>query len=87
MVSLEVSWAQCTPGGYHWSMTTTTFHVQGMTCGHCVAAVREEIGRLAGVSDVEVDLATGRVDVTSETPVPRSSVADAVDEAGYSLTD
>ena len=39
--------------------TTTTYLVTGMTCGHCVAAVTEEIGRLDGVSDVDVDLVAG----------------------------
>ena len=37
----------------------TTYTVSGMTCGHCVSAVREEIGKLEGVSDVQVDLPTG----------------------------
>jgi len=65
--------------------TTTDYTVSGMTCSHCVAAVREEIGRLAGVQQVDVDLAAGRVTVTSTEPLPRADVAAAVDEAGYDL--
>jgi copper chaperone len=68
-------------------MTTTTFTVKGMTCGHCVAAVREELGRIDGVTDVDVDLDSGAVVLTSARPVPRDLVAAAVDEAGYELAD
>ena len=50
-------------------MTTSTFQVQGMTCGHCVSAVRSEIGRLSGVSEVTVDLDSGKVTVTAEQPL------------------
>jgi copper ion binding protein len=56
-----------------------------MTCGHCVQAVSTEVGKLAGVTDVEVDLATGAVTVTSDAPLEREAVAAAVDEAGYEL--
>ncbi|WP_068156104.1 heavy-metal-associated domain-containing protein [Rhodococcus phenolicus] len=62
-----------------------TYRVEGMTCGHCVSAVREEISALTGVSDVDVNLETGAVVVTSETGLDRQAVADAVDEAGYVL--
>ncbi|WP_420123130.1 heavy-metal-associated domain-containing protein [Nakamurella sp.] len=69
-------------------MSTTTYDVTGMTCGHCVAAVTEEIGALAGVTDVSVDLqpgTTSRVTVTSDRPLPDEAVRAAVDEAGYEL--
>lgn len=66
-------------------MTTSTYTVSGMTCGHCVAAVAAELGRLAGVTDVTVDLDSGRVDVTSTGPLADADVAAAVDEAGYDL--
>ncbi|MCA1984648.1 heavy-metal-associated domain-containing protein [Nocardioides nematodiphilus] len=65
--------------------TTQTFTVTGMTCGHCVASVTEEVQELAGVSDVEVDLATGAVTVTSAEPLDESAVRAAVEEAGYQL--
>ena len=66
-------------------MTRTTYRVEGMTCEHCVRAVRDEVGGLAGVTDVQVDLATGEVAVTSAAPLEERAVRDAVDEAGYEL--
>jgi copper ion binding protein len=67
-------------------MTTSTYVVKGMTCGHCVKSVSAEVGGLAGVSGVEVDLASGRVTVTSAEPLDREAVKAAVEEAGYELT-
>lgn len=66
-------------------MTTSSYSVVGMTCGHCAGSVREEIGRLDGVSQVDVDLATGNVDVTSAAPLSGDDVKAAVEEAGYQL--
>lgn len=66
-------------------MTTQTYTVTGMTCGHCVDAVRAEVGGVAGVRNVAVDLASGTVTVTSDAPVADADVAAAVDEAGYAL--
>ncbi|QSE87754.1 heavy-metal-associated domain-containing protein (plasmid) [Rhodococcus pseudokoreensis] len=66
-------------------MSTTTVTVTGMTCGHCVSSVRGEIGNLPGVTAVDVDLASGRVDIDSETPIEQAALAQAVDEAGYQL--
>ena len=68
--------------------TTANYSVSGMTCSHCVAAVTDEVGRLAGVSAVDVDLNAGgdsRVTVTSKAPLPVDAVRTAVDEAGYAL--
>ncbi|MEH1098068.1 heavy-metal-associated domain-containing protein [Micromonospora sp. CPCC 205561] len=66
-------------------MVTTTYQVQGMTCGHCASAVSAEVGAITGVSDVQVDVAAGRVTVTSESPLDTDTVRAAVDEAGYDL--
>ena len=69
-------------------MTTTTITVTGMTCGHCVAAVKEEVGALPGVSAVEVDLVAGGaspVTSTTEQPLDDAALATAVDEAGYEV--
>jgi copper ion binding protein len=66
-------------------MTTAIYEVEGMTCGHCVNAVSSEIAQLAGVSDVAVDLDTGKVAVTSLAPLEIDAVRAAVDEAGYEL--
>ena len=65
---------------------TTTWNVTGMTCGHCVASVTEELLEVDGIEAVEVDLPTGLVTVTSAGPLERADVAAAVDEAGYALT-
>lgn len=66
-------------------MTTSTYTVTGMTCGHCVGAVKGEVGQLPGVTDVVVDLPTGMVTVTSEADLDEATVRVAVEEAGYEL--
>ena len=66
---------------------THTYTVSGMTCAHCVQAVTGELGALPGVDDVQVDLGTGAVTVTSEQPLADADVRAAVDEAGYELAD
>ena len=64
---------------------TTTYTVEGMTCGHCVASVTEEVTQIAGVSDVDVELATGEVTVTSDSELDIETVRAAVTEAGFEL--
>ncbi|MPZ29136.1 MAG: cation-transporting ATPase [Micromonosporaceae bacterium] len=64
---------------------TTTYEVTGMTCEHCVSAVRGELTQLPGVREVSVDLPTGGVTITSAAPLPIDEVRTAVDEAGYVL--
>jgi len=66
-------------------MTTATYTVAGMTCAHCVSAVTEEVTAVPGVTAVDVDLSSGRLTVTSDTPVDEEAVRAAVDEAGYEL--
>jgi copper chaperone len=66
-------------------VSTATYTVVGMTCGHCVNAVTEEVSLLPGVTGVDVDLASGGVTVTSEAPVDESAVRAAVEEAGYEV--
>jgi copper ion binding protein len=67
-------------------MTEATYSVSGMTCDHCVKAVEAEVGRIAGVASVDVDLGAGRVTVRSDGPVDPSEVRAAVEEAGFELT-
>ena len=64
---------------------TSTYLVQGMHCGHCVASVTEEVRTIPGVRDVQVDLGSGELVITSDTAIPTQTVEAAVDEAGYSL--
>ncbi len=63
----------------------STWTVSGMTCGHCVASVSEEITEIDGVEDVAVELESGTVTVTSAAPLERADVDAAVTEAGYAL--
>jgi len=67
------------------NVTTAVYTVSGMTCGHCVKSVTEEVSEIAGVQKVDVELATGKVTVTSDTPLTVEAVKAAVDEAGYTL--
>jgi copper chaperone CopZ len=69
-------------------MTEAIYAVTGMTCGHCVSAVTDEVGALPGVEFVAVDLVAGgesAVTVTSAAGVDVEAVRAAVDEAGYVL--
>jgi copper ion binding protein len=68
-------------------MSESSYTVNGMTCGHCVSSVTEEVGRISGVSGVAVDLPTGRLTITSTAPVALGDVRAAVAEAGYELAE
>ena len=58
-----------------------TYTVPDMSCGHCVAAVKEELSRVDGVEDVTVDLDSKRVSVSGA--VSDEAVREAIREAGY----
>jgi copper chaperone CopZ len=64
-------------------MPATEYLVSGMSCAHCEAAIRAEVGAIAGVSAVEVSARTGRLEVASDVAVDDSAVLAAVEEAGY----
>ncbi len=64
----------------------SVYTVSGMTCGHCVSSVSAEIGRIDGVTDVSVDLATGTVTVSGTKPSD-DEIRAAVGRAGYTLVD
>ncbi|MDP9417705.1 MAG: heavy-metal-associated domain-containing protein [Actinomycetota bacterium] len=69
-------------------MTTTNYTVTGMTCGHCVSAVTDEVSALPGVTSVDVDLVAGggsTMTVASDSPLDDERVRAAVEEAGYSV--
>jgi copper chaperone CopZ len=66
-------------------MTTATYSVTGMTCEHCVQAVRSEVSAVDGVTGVEVDLGAGLVHVTRDGAVDDAAVRAAVAEAGYEV--
>jgi copper chaperone CopZ len=70
------------------SQSTITLKIDGMTCGHCVASVNEELNEVPGVSNVEVILSAGGTStavVTTNSPVENSVLEAAVTEAGYTL--
>lgn len=67
-------------------MSEASYIVTGVTCGHCVASVTEEITKIDGITAVAVDLPTGAVTVTSDRPVDDSQIRTALEEAGYQLT-
>ena len=64
-------------------MTTSTYTVDGMTCGHCVSAVTGEVTKVAGVTDVSVDLDTNLVTVSGD--ADDAAVRAAIEEAGYDV--
>jgi copper ion binding protein len=66
-------------------MTEVTYSVTGMTCDHCVRAVETEVGKVAGVASVAVDLAVGLVTVQGQGPVDPAAVRAAVEEAGFEV--
>lgn len=65
--------------------TTSTFQVAGMTCGHCVNAVQSAVSEINGVTDVDVDLDTGQVTVSADTPLDAQTMSAAVEAAGYEV--
>ena len=74
-----------TPATKEKSVSTQTFPVTGMTCGHCVSAVSTELKEIPGVTEVNVELVAGgssTVTVASDTPLSEEQVTAALDEAG-----
>ena len=65
--------------------TTQTYTVTGMTCGHCVASVTEEVQEIPGVENVDVVLETGSLTVISAEPLEDTAGGTAVEDAGYQL--
>jgi copper chaperone len=66
-------------------MEQSVIAVVGMTCGHCADAVRAEIARIPGVSQVDVDVASGQVKIAAEPRPDLGALREAVEEAGYEL--
>ena len=62
-----------------------TIHIVGMTCSHCVMLIEEALGRVGGVTDVEVDLDSGTATFSEEKPVDMAEVRQAVVDAGYNV--
>ena len=60
-----------------------TFQVQGMSCGHCVRAVTQAVQQADPAAQVQVDLASGRIEVQSARP--RAELARAIEDEGYTV--
>ncbi|GAC81376.1 Copper chaperone CopZ [Gordonia malaquae] len=65
-------------------MAAHEYQVTGMTCGHCEMSVREEVGEISGVTDIQVSAQTGLLVVTASGDIDDAAVLAAVEEAGYS---
>ncbi|CCG46804.1 copper chaperone CopZ [Halobacillus halophilus DSM 2266] len=63
----------------------TTIKVEGMTCEHCEKAVTGALKELDGVEEVQVDLATGNVEVSTSKEVSREAMADTIEDQGYDV--
>ena len=63
----------------------TILKVTGMTCGHCVNAVTEELMKISGVSEVDVNLEENQVTVESSSSLSSEALNLAIEEAGYEL--
>ncbi len=69
-------------------MSSKKINVDGMTCGHCVNAVTEELSKITGVTAVNIDLREGEISpvtITAENEISDADIAAAVEEAGYSI--
>ncbi|MGO9929084.1 MAG: heavy-metal-associated domain-containing protein [Mycobacterium sp.] len=64
-------------------MATSEYRVSGMSCGHCEAAVQDEVRQIPGVDSVDVRAQTGRLVITSHVAIDANAVLGAVGEAGY----
>ncbi|MGP4103816.1 heavy-metal-associated domain-containing protein [Nonomuraea sp. KM90] len=67
------------------TITTATYTVTGMACDHCASSVKEEVSKVLGVTNVEVDLKSGLLTVESDGPIDTAMIVAAVDEAGYDV--
>lgn len=65
----------------------TTIKIKGMSCQHCVMAVTKALGKIAGISDVKVDLAKGEATFTETGAVDRDLIRREIEKAGYEVAD
>ena len=65
-------------------MSTLELNIEGMNCNHCVRSIRNELGRIPGVTVEAVEIGKVRITIEDER-VSRQSIESAVTRAGYSL--
>ena len=63
----------------------TTLKISGMSCGHCIRAVKEALGGLEGISVLEVNLDQGTAKITHTYPLDQRRLHDVLDAEGYEL--
>ena len=73
-------------------MTTSTFFITGLTCDHCVNAIKEEVGEIAGVTNIEVELVKGgksTLTIEADRPLTKIDIASEIAEASesYAIVD
>ncbi|MGD0606789.1 MAG: heavy metal-associated domain-containing protein [Streptosporangiaceae bacterium] len=68
-------------------MSLSVITVTGMSCAHCENAVRAEISAIPGVSQVDVNVASGEVKILAEPAPDTATLRAAVEEAGYQLAE
>lgn len=67
-------------------MEKLTLNVEGMSCGHCVKAVENSVGKLQGVTEVKVNLENSTVDVAYDaSEVTINAIKETIDDQGYEV--
>lgn len=66
-------------------MVTRVYRVPDVSCQHCVRAITEELRKIEGIQDIEVDLTSKTVRVVSEDTVPDERIRSGIEEAGYTI--
>lgn len=67
-------------------MKTIRLTIEGMTCGHCVMAVRKALGALRGVTVLEAAIGSALVSLDAE-PADEQALVEAVSDAGYTVSE
>lgn len=65
--------------------STSTYYVEGMTCAGCAGKVSGTVEKLAGVTGIDIDLASGGLTLTTIAPIKEEAIRKAVEEAGYKM--
>ncbi|MBM3123823.1 MAG: heavy-metal-associated domain-containing protein [Chloroflexi bacterium] len=64
-------------------MTTITYTIPAISCGHCVRTIETEVGELQGVQTVKADEATKKVVITFDTPADETKIKNLLAEINY----
>ena len=64
-------------------MTTVTYTVPAISCGHCTHTIETEVGELQGVQSVKADEATKKVEITFDTPANETTIKALLAEINY----